>query len=40
MDDSTKRYLDHVYGAVAALGAIAVIAILILVLTWRPTCGL
>lgn len=40
MDESTKRNLDHVYGAMAALGALAVVAILILVLTWRPTCGL
>lgn len=39
MDESTKRHLDHMYGAVAALGAIAVVAILIVVITWRPVCG-
>jgi hypothetical protein len=38
MDEPTKRNLDHVYGATAAVGAVAVVAILILVLTWRPVC--
>lgn len=39
MDESTKRHLDHMYGAVAALGAVAVVAILIVVITWRPVCS-
>jgi hypothetical protein len=40
MDDSTTKRLDHVYAAVAALGGVAVVTILILVMTWRPVCSL
>jgi hypothetical protein len=38
MDDTTKRRLDQLYGALAAIGAVAVVAILIVVMTWRPVC--
>lgn len=39
MDEPTKRNLDHVYGAVAGIGALCVVAILIVVITWRPVCN-